>query len=114
MNLFQKLRLIAKRIGGSDGDTVRQVANSLEHIGLDDTFVPIPKNPGYFWNKQERRLYSIKIAGAPRALKQQKYIFGKSWKTQKPRVMAEKPHYKISENGQVKVLTVEQIERLVA
>lgn len=59
-------------------------------------FVKVPDCPGYFWNRKEQVLYTIKVTGILRPMKKQKafrgYVYGRT---------VDKPAgYQISEDGQ--------------
>ncbi len=66
-------------------------------ITFPEQFVKL-KHPGYFWNTEEKRLYSIKIGGVLKPMKLHQYIKGKNGS------LMSFPHYRISQDGRSKSL----------
>ena len=66
-------------------------------------FRALPKYPGYFWNVEDKKLYSIKIKGVLKPLKK-KYPnrFNNMYS----------PFYEISINGQRKYISVDRIVKI--
>lgn len=78
----------------------------MPDISFPSGFVALDKYPGYFWNVQERKLYSIKIAGILQPLKLQN-----SWGWKTGAFIG--PHYRVSKDGRQYYLTVERIEKML-
>ncbi len=74
------------------------------------TFPPefvVTKYPGYYWNTQTRRLYSIKVTGELRELKTANPYFVSS------RFISQGPGYQVSVHGKPQYLSFEYLNALV-
>lgn len=73
-------------------------------------FVQLDRFPGYYWNTEEKHLYSIKVTGVLRKLTFHKGFIGYARGT----YLEVPPGYQISKDGHKRHLSVTVIENLVA
>lgn len=74
-------------------------------VKLPDRFVPT-KYPGYFWDIEHKKLYSIKVSGELTPLKLQKGGY------YHPVIGKIPPHYKVSYKGFPKTYTLDYLNGL--
>ncbi len=72
-------------------------------------FVQLDRFPGYYWNTEEKHLYSIKVTGVLRKLTFHKGFNGYARGT----YLEIPPGYQISMHGAKRYLAVSSIERMV-
>tara|TARA_R110000850_G_scaffold519_1_gene3164 strand:- start:3427 stop:3729 length:303 start_codon:yes stop_codon:yes gene_type:complete len=81
-------------------------------IKFPATLTPVPKLPGYFWDVESHKLYSIKVGGVLRELKMQ-YV--NRYTTQYRRFskfrQGEK-HYSLSKEGRTHIMLVRDLKKL--
>ena len=72
-------------------------------------FVQLTKLPGYYWNTEEKHLYSIKMTGVLHKLTKSKGFCGfvRGSKINSP------PGWRISKEGWRRTVTTEDIEKMV-
>lgn len=80
-------------------------------------FTPLPKYPGYYWHLEEKKLYSIKVAGILKPMKPRKlhpaalrYSFGKSLLGG---IKTGDTYYQISVDGVPKYISFYELNKLV-
>lgn len=75
-------------------------------IKFPDGFIALKRYPGYFWNPNEKRLYSIKVNGilTPLTVNQGRYP---------PWIRELGKHYQVSVKGRRRYIPLNEIERFL-
>ena len=85
-------------------------------ITLPETFTPLKKYPGYFWDTKEQQLYSIKKDGELKKLKPRKYtphlLPYRVRFTFLGRMNPDELYYSISHHGSRKYISHEELKKL--
>lgn len=76
-------------------------------IAFPENFVALQGLPGYFWDKQNQELYSLKVGGILRKLRLYTYTYYYGVKR------TAQPHYQLSQNNRRVVLYLHDIPRLI-
>lgn len=71
---------------------------------------PVPGTPGYFWNVETHKLYSLKVGGELREMKRKKLWGGVADRF--PRHHKNAPYYTASHNGRTRYLFVADLKKL--
>lgn len=74
------------------------------------TLTPVPFCPGYFWDVESHKLYSIKVGGVLRELKRKQLWAGVAHYY--PRRHSGEQYYSVSNKGRPRALFVEDLKRL--
>lgn len=72
-------------------------------IQFPEHFIPLKKYPGYYWNDQNKKLYSIKVSGVLKELKLNNPVYY-------PNISISDPYYSISHNGIRRLVFPHRIE----
>lgn len=75
-------------------------------INFPRNFRALKNFPGYFWNVNNKRLYTMKVTGVLRELKLQKPFHNHM-------ISIDEPYYSVSKNGQRKVLRLSRIPNML-
>jgi hypothetical protein len=82
-------------------------------ITLPKPFATVPSCPGYFWNTENHKLYSIKMAGELRELKMNKvnsWTFKRMYRSKAARFGDE--YYTLSVQGKPRCRLVKKLKKL--
>lgn len=77
------------------------------------TLTPVPNYPGYFWDVESHKIYSLKVGGVLRELKRKRvhpamFNYG-NWHG---RIAPGDLYYSLSKNGRSRVMLVKDLKRL--
>ncbi len=80
-------------------------------IEFPQGFVALKKYPGYFWNTEEKKLYSMKVDGILKPLRQYVYTDVAARHMFRPRMFIGDKYYTIYQKSKRKTVIVHEIER---
>ncbi len=80
-------------------------------IKFPATLTPVPKLPGYFWDVEKHKMYSIKVGGVLRELKVQRQV-GYFGYNRFSRVKFRELYYDLSHQGMSHRISVRELKKL--